>query len=157
MAADLLVKLYEIQENYALLDRLNKQGITIRRALPADMHRLREFAILHFSEGWADECIVSVAHSGCFIAVLDKQIVGFACTEAMPDYFGPTGVLETMRGKGIGNALLLRCLVSMRERGYAYAIIGYVDEAMEFYKKTIGAIEIPDSIPGHFGNLISFD
>ena len=47
----------------------------------------------------------------------DKKVVGFACFEATrPNYFGPTGVLESMRGMGIGKALLLRSLLSLRER-----------------------------------------
>ncbi len=157
MAADMLVKLYEVQEDLVLLDRLAAQNISIRLLLPADLHRVREFCILNFNEGWANEASVAVGRSGCFIAVRDQHILGFACVEAMPDYFGPTGVLETERGKGIGKALLLRSLVSLRERGYAYAIIGYVDDAMGFYQKTVGATEIPDSIPGYFGNLVRFD
>jgi hypothetical protein len=35
----------------------------------------------------------------------------------------------------------------MKEMGYAYAIIGGVGPK-EFYAKTVGAIEIPDSAPG---------
>ena len=39
-------------------------------------------------------------------------------------FFGPTGVDETYRGKGIGKALLLVCLHDMYAQGYAYGIIG---------------------------------
>lgn len=157
MATDLLVKLYELEEDMALIQSLRDEGISIRRALPADAHNLFGFVRAHFSEGWVGECQSSIVHNGCFIAVKAKTIVGFACVEAMPDYFGPTGVSESERGKGIGKALLLRSLISLRERGYAYAVIGYVDDALNFYKKAVGAIEIPGSIPGHFGNLSSFE
>ena len=156
MAADMLVKLYEIEEDMALIDRLKSEGISIRRAIPANMHDIALFAREQFNEGWASECQVALAKDGCFIAVKDHKIIGFACVEAMRDFFGPTGVLESARGKGIGKALLLRSLVALRERGYAYAIIGYVGDAMRFYEKSVGAIAIPDSIPGHFGNLLSF-
>lgn len=157
MAADLLVKLYDLKDDPELTLNLNAQGISIRRALPADMHKVCAFARENFSEGWASECMASIVHDGCFIAVKDKMILGFACVEAMKDYFGPTGVLESERGKGIGKALLLRSLRAMHEMGYAYAIIGYVNDALGFYQKTIGATEIAGSIPGHFGNLIQFD
>ena len=59
----------------------------------------------------------------------------------------PGGVLEAHRGKGLGTVLLLECLRSMKEMGYAYAIIGGVGPK-EFYAKAAGAIEIPDSTPG---------
>jgi len=59
-------------------------------------------------------------------------------------FFGPTGVLPELRGKGIGAALLLRCLESMREMGYAYAVIGGVGPA-SFYEKVCGAFLIPGS------------
>jgi predicted N-acetyltransferase YhbS len=55
--------------------------------------------------------------------------------------------LEAYRGQGLGTVLLLECLRSMKELGYAYAIIGGVGPN-EFYAKAVGAIEIPDSTPG---------
>ena len=155
-AADMLVKLYEVQEDQALLDALKRDGITIRRAIPANMHDVTAFAREQFSEGWASEATAAMAHDGCFIAVKDHKIIGFACIEAMKDYFGPTGVMESERGKRIGKALLLRSLVALRERGYAYAIIGYVGDAMKFYEKVVNATAIPDSIPGHYGNHTMF-
>ena len=54
-----------------------------------------------------------------------KEIVGFACYDATcMNFFGPTGVKESERGKGVGKALLLAALHAMKEQGYAYAIIG---------------------------------
>ena len=38
-------------------------------------------------------------------------------------FFGPTGVLESERGQGIGKVLLLACLHGLAEMGYAYGII----------------------------------
>lgn len=64
-----------------------------------------------------------------------------------PDFFGPTRVLDEEQGGGIGRALLLRSLAAMRAEGYAYAVIGGVGP-QEFYKKCVGAMLIPDSVPG---------
>ena len=61
--------------------------------------------------------------------------------------FGPTRVLDSEQGHGVGTALLLRCLTAMREYGYGYAIIGSVGP-VEFYQKTCNATVIPDSDPG---------
>jgi len=67
--------------------------------------------------------------------------------------FGPTGVLQSARGKGIGKALLLACLWSLREMGYVYAIIGAAGP-VRFYQKTVGAIIIPDSEPGIYTDML---
>ena len=58
------------------------------------------------------------------------------------------------REEGVGTGLLLSCLHSMWEMGYAYAIIGWADEAAAFYEKTVGAIAIPGSHPAIYQNLI---
>jgi hypothetical protein len=41
----------------------------------------------------------------------------------------------------------------MRTMGYGYAIAGHVG-APEFFKRVAGAIEIPDSTPGIYANLL---
>lgn len=65
--------------------------------------------------------------------------MGFACYESTAkNFFGPTGTLESERGKGIGKVLLIKSLESLRELGYVYAIIGGVGPA-EFYEKAVGA------------------
>lgn len=71
--------------------------------------------------------------------------MGFACYDATaPNFFGPTGVDEAARGRGIGYGLLLSVLYAQKAQGYAYAIIGGVGPA-EFYEKTVGAVIIPGS------------
>ena len=47
----------------------------------------------------------------------------------------------------VGTALLLRTLTCMREEGYGYAIIGWVDDAEQFYRKTVNAEWIPGGEP----------
>jgi predicted N-acetyltransferase YhbS len=83
----------------------------------------------------------------------EGRIVGFAVYDASRrGFFGPTGVLEDMRRSAIGAVLLFRCLESMREAGYAYAIIGGVGPA-EFYEKVCGATIIPGSDRSVYGEL----
>ena len=84
-------------------------------------------------------------------------MLGFCCFDAtLPDFVGPLGVREDVRGLGIGKALLLRSLVSMKEKGYAYAILGWTGP-QEYYKKICGATCIEGSIPGSYRNLIRVD
>ena len=74
-----------------------------------------------------------------------SEMLGFACWDAtVRNFFGPTGVKESERGKGIGKALLLACLHGMHEEGYAYGIIGSPGP-VDFYKKCCGGVMIEDS------------
>ena len=62
-------------------------------------------------------------------------------------------MLPEERGKGIGKALLLCCLHSMREMGYGYAIIGSIGP-QAYYEKCVGAMLIPDSTPGIYKDYL---
>ena len=76
------------------------------------------------------------------------------CVDAtMRGFLGPMGLTETARGQGIGRGLLLTALHEMRHMGYAYAILGGVGPA-DFYRKVAGAIDIPDSSPGIYEDLL---
>jgi len=152
--ADLLVKLYDLPEPGA--GRALPDGVMVRRALALERAQVLDWVMRSFNERWASEC--AVAFSGqpvtTWIAVREGAIVGFACADATAKgFFGPTGVAEAERGKGIGAALLLAALRGMREAGYAYAIIGWVGP-VGFYAKNCGAIEIPDSTPGVYRNIL---
>ena len=155
MSCDMLVKLYNVKDDPALEAALKQDGVSLKRAMPPDLQRVAGFAREHFSDGWANEAHVAVVRNHCWIAVRDKKIVGFSCYDStMLNFFGPIGVLESERGKGIGKALLLKCMISMKEMGYAYAIIGWVGPE-EFYAKTVGAVCIPDSIPNSYENMVN--
>ena len=90
----------------------------------------------------------------CFLATQGGRLIGFSCHEAIArGFFGPTGVEEASRGKGIGHALLLASLLDLKVMGYAYAIIGDVGPS-EFYERTVGAIQIPNSEPGIYAGML---
>jgi GNAT superfamily N-acetyltransferase len=144
--SDMLVRLYAIPDHSAVL----AEGYVVRRAAAYDKSAILQWIRQHFSSQWASEADVAFSREpiSCFIALHRETLVGFACYEATcRGYFGPGGVLELHRGHGLGTRLLLECLRAMREMGYAYAIIGGVGPK-EFYAKTVGAVEIPDSTPG---------
>jgi predicted N-acetyltransferase YhbS len=61
--------------------------------------------------------------------------------------------MDEYRQIGVGKALLLACLWALREMGYVYGIIGGVGP-VDFYKKTVGAIEIPGSDTGIYNDLL---
>lgn len=152
---DLLVKLYGRKPEVQRYHRLEERGIQLKRAMAADLSVIRAFAEQNFSLGWADEATKAVLQmpSACYIAARDGAIIGFACYDATAKgFFGPMGVVESERGQGIGQALYCRCLDSMYEQGYAYAIVGWAGP-VDFYVKTSEAMVIPDSFPGEYRNL----
>ena len=151
---DMLVKLYELKDDPALKEKLAGEGILIKRAMTPNLTKIAAWVKEQFGQGWADECTAGILNNGCWIAVKDHQIVGFACFDAtLPDFFGPTGVAEEMRGRGIGKALLLRCLISMKEKGYAYAIIGGAGPT-ELYKRWVNATPIENTAMGIYEGIL---
>ncbi len=153
--ADLLVRLYDQTFTDPVFSRLNDEGIIIKRALAPEKQAVVDWVAGQFGKGWASECGCSFAAPPipCYIAVFQNKIIGFACYETTwKCFFGPTGVDPAYRGKGIGKALLLKCLEGLRDLGYAYAIIGSAGPA-DFYVKTCGATVIENSSPGIYRDM----
>ncbi len=152
---DMLVNLYG-SECRALVEKANGHSATIRPALPAEMHLVVEWVREHFSENWASE--VSVAFSrqpiACLIAVENGKLLGFACYDTTArGFFGPTGVAQEARGRGIGLSLFSDCLQTMKTLGHAYAFIGDAGP-VDFYKSAVGAIEIPARDKGLYEGML---
>jgi hypothetical protein len=151
---DVLVRLYDLDVAPAEI-----AGVDIRHPMPHEKSILTQWIARTFSPAWGDEfeCSFKRFPVTSWIASRDRHIVGFACYDVTcPGYFGPTGVLESERGKGIGKALLIRSMLGLRELGYAYAIIGCAGP-VEFYVKTLGGIPIPGSSPGIYPRKLSAD
>lgn len=149
---DLLVNLLRLPA----LEDTSTQGFIVRHAQPWDLTPVRQFVTENFSAKWADELSVGFARQpvSVYIATIDRELAGFAAYECTRrGFFGPTGVIDSARGKGIGKALLLASLWSLREMGYVYAIIGAAGP-VRFYQKTVGAIIIPDSEPGIYADAL---
>jgi predicted N-acetyltransferase YhbS len=122
--------------------RLAAGGITVRRAAPADVPALVEFAQAHFDPGWAGEITDSVRRerAGCHVAVGGAgEILGFAAYgSSRPSWFGPMGTAPAVQGQGVGAVLLRRCLADQRAHGHDRVQIGWVGPT-PFYSRTIGA------------------
>src|SRR5437016_11338295 len=148
---DLLVNLLKLPSLGPPVD-----GVNIRRAQPFEITRVRQFIEQNFSVAWADEISVGFANKPVtvFIATRDQRVIGFAAYECTRKaFFGPTGVAESQRGRGIGKALLIASLWGLRELGYVYGIVGGAGP-VEFYRDTVGATVIPDSEPGIYTDLL---
>ncbi|MCI1955130.1 MAG: GNAT family N-acetyltransferase [Oscillospiraceae bacterium] len=161
MPADMLVKLYDLKEKRELYENLKKQGISIKRAMPADESRVVQFVKNNFGGGWAHDCSYAFSNHpvSCYVAVREKKPIGFACYDsAAKNFLTPVGVYEKFRGMGIGEALLRACLEAMRGEGYGYAVVGWVeDNTAGFFENTVGAAAIAGSFPGVYRNLIAVE
>ena len=152
----MLVRLYDLPASTSRVEALRAGGIEMRRALAPERHVVVSWVREQFGDGWASECAVSFGRLpiSCFRAQRHQELLGFACYDATAKaFFGPTGVLERDRKKGIGTALLLLTLEAMAAEGYAYAIIGGVGPA-DFYTRAVGAVPIAGSTPGIYANLL---
>lgn len=153
---DMLVNLLKLPPLESVLTEMHDNGVRVRRAEPFELTLVRAFVEKHFSVGWADEVSVGFANKpvSVYIATREARIIGFAAYECTRRaFFGPTGVLENERGRGLGTALLLASLLALREIGYAYGIIGGAGPT-DFYARTVGATLIPDSDPGIYTDIL---
>jgi GNAT superfamily N-acetyltransferase len=153
---DMLVKLYDLPDSRPLREELARAGVSLRRALAPEKHKVIAWVRNHFSEHWASETDVAFAREpvSCFIAIKDGKISGFACHDVTcRNFFGPTGVEAKARKGGVGTALLLACLEDMKHAGFGYAIIGGAGPA-DYYTKAVGAVAIEGSNVGIYRGLL---
>lgn len=158
--SDMLVRLYELPDIRPLLENLQADGITIRRAHASEKHLVTSWVKEKFSAGWADECEIAFSKHpfACFLATKDNQIIGFSIhNSTAPGFAGPIGIDESYRGKGFGKALFIQTLIDMRSKGYPYAIIGWVaPKTQAFFRKAVKAdvIERSDPLNGAYKGLL---
>ncbi|MGD8343967.1 MAG: GNAT family N-acetyltransferase [Desulfobacterales bacterium] len=154
--ADMLIKLYELEATGSFEADQKALGIELRKPIGPEKHAIIAWVFDQFGDAWASEVEVALSNQPrtCFVAVKDTQMIGFACYDATAlGFFGPIGVAKSHRKRGTGRALLNACLLDMKSKGYGYAVVGGVKD-MQFYKKAVGAVEIPDSDPGLYANQI---
>jgi len=154
---DLLIKLYDLPDLAPHLAGIEQHGVIIRRARTYEKFDIVDWVRDLFGKGWAGECDVTFGHQPvtCFLATRMGTIVGFGCYESTrKNFFGPLGVTADYRRKGIGSALMLRCLCAMAESGYGYAVIGDAGAAAGFYARSLEVIEIPGSSPGIYADRL---
>lgn len=152
---DLLVNLYD--ERFEVLSKevRSTDKYRIIRMLSCRKYKLLSFIKENFSESWASEVesCFSTQNPRVFVAIKDEKIIGFSAYDATgKGFFGPVGVGEFVRGKGVGRELTIYSLNALKNDGYAYAIIGGAQNAVDFYKKFLPIEEISSSIQNSIYN-----
>jgi len=101
------------------------EGYSFPRLTSDRIYELVQFAAIHFNPDWGRAIREAVAHGvpwDQFHLSIDPngEIVGFAMHGGYggaAERFGPFGVAESQRGKGLGKVLLHRTLEEMRQKG----------------------------------------
>jgi GNAT superfamily N-acetyltransferase len=119
-------------------------GYYITRAKQEDMGATINFIKQHHAGFWPVETGLAFKNDPATVFIAKDQagiVVGFAAHSiTFPGSFGPTGVLESLRGKGLGGALLKWCAYDMKQANIVEMIIRWVEgDTMKFYSKSIGA------------------
>jgi len=157
MMQDMLVRLLDLPDvSEEEKNLFEKEGISFKRPITPEKSIITEWVGKYFSKNWADEneAAFTSLPVNCFIAQRDQEILGFACFESTAkNFFGPTGVLPSERGKGIGKILLVKSLTALKEMGYTYAIIGGVGPA-SYYEQVVNAKIIEKSEKSIYQNLL---
>lgn len=141
MTADLAEGSPALRSTEAAEHRLADSGVTVRRAEPADLPALAEFARDTFGGAWDGELAGSLGRpdAGAHLAERDGEILGFAAYgSSRPSWFGPMGTAPAAEGSGIGGVLLRRCLRDQAAAGIGAAQIGWVGP-VPFYSGAAGA------------------
>jgi GNAT superfamily N-acetyltransferase len=119
------------------------RGYQVRRSAPADAAALLDFARTAFSPTWAFEVARALAISppAVHIALTGGQIVAFAAHDGNNrglGWFGPAGTAPEHRGRGLGAALLVPCLLDVAAAGRPESAIAWIGPRA-FYEKEAGA------------------
>jgi len=130
-------------------------GYRVLRPLPHRSPEILEMIEREFSPAWRAESSVALARTPCTMKVIcpkdPSHVLAFCCWDCTAKGFlGPVGVLSEARGMDLGRAVVLSTLYSMREDGYAYAVVGGAGP-VEFFRKICDARPIEGSDPGIYG------
>jgi GNAT superfamily N-acetyltransferase len=126
-----------------------RHGYTVRRARSEDRGPLCAMVGTVFAPAWAFEVSRGLGgHDGSastvHVAVArDGTIVSFAAHDGNNrglGWFGPAGTLPAHRGKGLGEALLIACLVDVAATGQRETDIAWVGPR-PFYERACGATQ----------------
>ena len=146
---DLLVPLYRLPAVDV------PDGMWVGVPLPHRSGSVLDYIGRTFSREWMDEASVAFCRTPPTMKVVvfedTGSIEGFCCWDCTAKGFlGPVGVSPERRGSGAGRSVVLSVLHSMRESGYAYAVIGGAGP-VEFFQRICDARVIEGSEPGIYG------
>ena len=126
-----------------LAERARARGYEIRRARRDEAEDLSAVISIGFGGAWPHEVERALAFDppGVHLACRDGRVAAFAAHDGNNQglgWFGPSGTWPEHRGQGLGEALLVACMVDIAER-HPVAEIAWIGPR-EFYERTVGTI-----------------
>ena len=130
------------QRAKALAEAVTDHGYEVRRARP-DETSLLDAVAAEFGGAWPFELARSLAYSpaGVHVALKDGAYCGFAAHDGNNrglGWFGPTGTWPAHRGQGLGEVLLVACLVDVAD-AHAQCEVAWIGPR-PFYEKVAGIV-----------------
>ena len=125
-----------------LAGRAESQGYQLRRARREDAAALVEAVRAAFGSAWAFEIERALACDppAVHLALAAGEPVAFAAHDGNNrglGWFGPAGTLEAHRGKGLGEALYLACLLDLAGQGRRECTVAWIGPRA-FYQRAAG-------------------
>jgi len=126
-----------------LAARAAARGYELRRARPDEAEVLSSAISVGFGGAWPFEIERALTHEppGLHVALRNGKLAAFAAHDGNNQglgWFGPAGTWPEHRGQGLGEALLVACLVDIAER-HEVAEIAWIGPR-EFYERSVGTV-----------------
>ena len=130
----MLVKLYDLKDDWSFLAEQEKLGVTIRKPIGPEKHLVESWVGKHFHDFWASEADQALSNRPvtCFIAIQNQALIGFACYDATAlSFFRPDRCSGGMSGERHGESFAA-CLPAgheidrLRVRGHRFCRTGRV-------------------------------
>jgi len=126
-----------------LAERAAVLGYQIRRGQPDEAEALSSAISVGFGGAWPYEIERALTHDppGLHVAMRAGRLAAFAAHDGNNQglgWFGPAGTWPEHRGQGLGEALLVACLVDIAAR-HRRAEIAWIGPR-EFYERAVGTV-----------------
>jgi len=138
MSVDLLD--FNLNDEYFLVkESLSQEGVKVQYFQPEYTHKLLSFLETEFPGDWAT-VIRERIRKHCdpkdiVIALRGDEVVGYCQVDG--EHFGPFGVHNSLRGKGVGTVLILHAMQYAKEKGIRHLWLAWTG-AVDFYSRKAG-------------------
>ncbi|WP_097014964.1 GNAT family N-acetyltransferase [Anaerocolumna aminovalerica] len=131
------------QKTQDMIEQLKEEGISFNTYSQLYMEKLLAFVEREFDAGWVRNILQAIRNGEAedtILIVTDKedQVIGYCMRkiDGNDARFGPIGVKESVRSKGIGGILFDLQMREMQKRGIYYAYFLWTHgAAMRFYER----------------------
>lgn len=122
-----------------ILQRLADEKIEVTYFAPKYTHKLLSFLETEFPGDWAyvirNRIRKGLDEKDLVIAIREDEVVGYCQVDG--EHFGPFGVHSSLRGKGLGTALIIKAILYAKSKGIRHLWLAWTG-AVDFYSRKAG-------------------